>query len=234
MPSRARIDAGRSVGTLAKGKKFEEACQKCAQNSVKHRLFSKTLVLANESPELFESTRKTYYDLWKPENEFEADLVNDMVAAPWCLNRIMMVETEALDLRHASMNHSGELKKEFDVILEPTRLVIAYAKKTNESATLANLSCYELATPASFAKPRPNSAGSKKIARPAEPKPPKKRSRANQSQFVRTRVTSRWDQSRFRKTRFCQTRVTPSGCRFQSPATYCKHPNPAKDPPPCS
>jgi len=116
MPSRARIDAGRSVGTLAKGKKFEEACQKCAQNSVKHRLFSKTLVLANESPELFESTRKTYYDLWKPENEFEADLVNDMVAARWCLNRIMMVETEALDLRHASMNHSGELKKEFEII----------------------------------------------------------------------------------------------------------------------
>src|SRR5216684_2207599 len=114
MRSQARIDAGRRNGTLAKGKKSEEARQKCAKNSQKHGLFSKTLVLANESPELFESTRKTYYEVWRPENEFEADLVNDMVAARWRLNRIMMVETETLDLRQARMDNSGELKKEFD------------------------------------------------------------------------------------------------------------------------
>ena len=52
MPSKARIEAGRRNGTLSKGKKSEEARQKCALNSVKHGLFSKTLVLANESPEL--------------------------------------------------------------------------------------------------------------------------------------------------------------------------------------
>src|SRR5712675_1107602 len=101
MPSQVGIDAGRSNGMQAKGKKSEEARQKCAQNSVKHGLFSKTLVLANESPELFESTRKTYYDLWKPENEFEADLVNDMIAARWRLNRIATVEAETIDLRQA-------------------------------------------------------------------------------------------------------------------------------------
>jgi hypothetical protein len=143
MRSQARIEAGRRNGMLAKGKKSEEARQKCAQNSVKHGLFSKTLVLANESPELFESTRKTYYDLWKPENEFEADLVNDMVAARWRLNRIATVESETIDLRQARMDHSGELKKEFDVILEPTRLAIAFEKEMNESKTLDNLSRYE-------------------------------------------------------------------------------------------
>jgi hypothetical protein len=143
MRSQARIDAGRRNGMLARGKKSEEARQKCARNSVKHGLFSKTLVLANESPELFESTRGSYYDLWKPENEFEADLVNDMVAARWRLNRIMCVEGETLDLRQARMDHSGELKKEFEAILEPTRLAIAYDQESNKSKTLANLSRYE-------------------------------------------------------------------------------------------
>jgi hypothetical protein len=143
MRSQARIDAGRRNGMLAKGKKSEEARQKCAQNSVKHGLFSKTLVLANESPELFEETRKTYYDLWKPENEFEADLVNDMIAARWRLNRVMMVEAETIDLRQARMDQSGELKKEFEIIPEPTRVAIAFEKEMNESKTLANLSRYE-------------------------------------------------------------------------------------------
>jgi hypothetical protein len=143
MRSQARIEAGRRNGMLAKGKKSEEARQKCAQNSVKHGLFSKTLVLANESPELFEETRKTYYDLWKPENEFEADLVNDMIAARWRLNRVMMVEAETIDLRQARMDQSGELKKEFEIIPEPTRVAIAFEKEMNESKTLANLSRYE-------------------------------------------------------------------------------------------
>jgi len=142
MKSQARIEAGRRNGMLAKGKKSEEARQKCAQNSLKHGLFSKTLVLANESAELFEETRKSYYDLWKPENEFEADLVNDMVAARWQLNRIMCVVSETIDLRQARMDHSGELKKEFDIIPEPTRLAIAFAKEINESKTLDNLSRY--------------------------------------------------------------------------------------------
>jgi hypothetical protein len=143
MKSQARVNAGRTNGTLARGKKSAEARQKCAQNSIKHGLLSKTLVLANEDPEAFESTRKSYYDTWKPENEFEADLVNDMVAARWRLNRIMTIEGETLDLRQGRMDHSGELKEEFELLPEPTRLALAFAKECNESKTLANLSRYE-------------------------------------------------------------------------------------------
>jgi septal ring factor EnvC (AmiA/AmiB activator) len=66
-----------------------------------------------------------------------------MVAARWRLNRIATVESETIDLRQARMDHSGELKKEFDVILEPTRLAIAFEKEMNESKTLDNLSRFE-------------------------------------------------------------------------------------------
>ena len=143
MKSQARINAGRRNGMLAKGKKSEEARQKCAQNSVKHGIFAKTLVFANESPERCESIRKSYFEVWKPENEFEADLVIDMVSARWRLNRIMTVETETIDLRQARMANSGELEKEFDTVPEPVRLALAYIKETNESNTLSNLSRYE-------------------------------------------------------------------------------------------
>jgi hypothetical protein len=143
MKSQARIDAGRRNGMLAKGKKSEEARQKCAQNSVKHGIFAKTLVFANESPERCESIPKSYFEVWKPENEFEADLVIDMVSARWRLNRIMTVETETIDLRQARMANSGELEKEFDTVPEPVRLALAYIKETNESNTLSNLSRYE-------------------------------------------------------------------------------------------
>jgi hypothetical protein len=147
MLSKGRIDAGRRNGTLAIGKKSEEARQKCVKNSRKHGLLSKTSVLANESPELFESTRKSYYELWKPKNEFEADLVNDMVAARWRLNRVMGGETETLALGQARMAHSGELKKEFEIIPERTRIAIVFEKEMNESKTLANLSRYEVRYP---------------------------------------------------------------------------------------
>ena len=216
MPSKARIEAGRRNGMLAKGKKSEEARQKCAQNSVKHGLFSKTFVLANESPELLESTRKSYYELWKPENEFEADLVNDMVAARWRLNRITTVEGETIDLRQARMDHSGELKKEFEIIPEPTRLAIAFEKEINESKTLANLSRYEARYHRQFRQAAAELRRIQKDRRAAEgtrpPKPPKKQSHANPSQYARTKVTNPHD----RLLRFCQTKVTPPADRFQS------------------
>ena len=182
MKSQARIEAGRRNGMLARGKKSEEARQKCAHNSVKHGLFSKTLVLANESPERFEDTRKSYYDLWKPENEFEADLVNDMVAARWRLNRIMMVESETLDLRQARMDNSGEIKKEFEIIPEPTRLAIAFEKETNESKTLANLSRYE-------ARYLPSAPARRRRTSPGPKGSPRRRGRScRRSNHIRTRA----------------------------------------------
>jgi hypothetical protein len=74
---------------------------------------------------------------------FESNLVNDMIAARWRLNRALTIEKETLDLREARMHHSGELKKEFEVIPEPVHLAIAFAKECNESKTMGNLLRYE-------------------------------------------------------------------------------------------
>jgi len=143
MKSNARVEAGRRNGLLARGKKSEESRQKCALNSVKHGLTAKTLAMANESKEQFETMRQYYYEEWQPENEYEASLVDLMFTSHWRINRTMCVEMETIDLRQARMHNSGELKKEFENIPEPVRLAIAYEKETNGPATLDSLGRYE-------------------------------------------------------------------------------------------
>jgi hypothetical protein len=134
--SDARMEAGRRNGLLAKGKKSEESRQKCAQNSLKHGLYAETLILANESNDLYESLRQEFYDDYQPETAREVSKVDYMVASQWRINRAITIETETIDVRQARMANSGELAKEFEVVPEPTRLALAYAKEVNESATL--------------------------------------------------------------------------------------------------
>jgi hypothetical protein len=143
MKSNARVEAGRRNGLLARGKKSEESRQKCALNSVKHGLTAQTLVFANESKQQFETMRQFYYEEWQPESEYEASLVDLMVTNHWRIHRTICVEKETIDLRQARMEHSGELKKEFDIIPEPVRLAIAYEKETNGPNTLDKIGRYE-------------------------------------------------------------------------------------------
>jgi hypothetical protein len=143
MPSDARVGAGRRNGRLARGKKSEEGRQKCALNSTKHSLFAKTVSLSNEDRIEFEEMRKSYYDLWQPENHFESHQVDQMIAANWRIQRLWSVEAETIDLCQARMANSGELTKEFEDIPESTRVAIAFEKETNGKNTLNSLSRYE-------------------------------------------------------------------------------------------
>ena len=117
--------------------------EKVAQNTAKHSLTAKTLVMANESKEQFETMRQYYYEEWQPENEYEASLVDLMFTSHWRINRTMCVEMETIDLRQARMHNSGELKKEFEIIPEPVRLAIAYEKETNGPRTLDTVGRHE-------------------------------------------------------------------------------------------
>jgi len=143
MPSDARVEAGRRNGRLARGKKSEEGRQKCALNSTKHSLFAKTVPLSNEDRIEFEEIRKSYYDLWQPENHFESHQVDQMIASHWRIQRLWSIEAETIDLCQARMANSGELTKEFEDIPESTRVAIAFEKEANGKNTLNSLNRYE-------------------------------------------------------------------------------------------
>src|SRR6185295_3154635 len=71
----------------------------------------------------------------------EMDLVDDMVNARWRLRRIAVMQTAALDLQMDK--DEKELSHTFSQIDQPTRLVVAFGKLSNEGNTLQMLMRYE-------------------------------------------------------------------------------------------
>jgi hypothetical protein len=85
---------GRSAHPLASTKKTDELRQSSVTNAAERTPIAQAFVLSGESLDTFEALRKSYYDFWQPQDRFEADLVDDMVAARWRLTRIRTAETQ--------------------------------------------------------------------------------------------------------------------------------------------
>ncbi len=94
MTEKVSTITGRSAYPLADTKKTDELRQSSVTNAAERTPIAQALVLAGESLDTFEVLRKSYYDFWQPQDLFEADLVDDMVAARWRLTRIRTAETQ--------------------------------------------------------------------------------------------------------------------------------------------
>ncbi len=92
-----RAEQSRINGAKSRGPKTPEGKAKCSQNSTKHGLGSRSLVLNTESPILFAEYKEHYWKHFRPKNLVEADLVIEMVGARWRLRRIWSHETALLD-----------------------------------------------------------------------------------------------------------------------------------------
>ena len=64
-----------------------------SQNATSHGFTSRTLVLRNEDPDQFWELLNSYFDLLKPANQLEVDVVSDIVAARWRLRRMKRYKT---------------------------------------------------------------------------------------------------------------------------------------------
>ena len=60
------------------------------------------------------------------------DLVDDMVGARWRLRRIVIMQTAAFDLQMDK--DEDEVKKRFQQIDQPTRLVVAFGNLSNNES----------------------------------------------------------------------------------------------------
>src|SRR6185295_16934803 len=85
--------------------------------------------------------RLEYVNRFQPQDGVEMDLVDDMVNARWRLRRIAIMQTAALDLQMDK--DEKELSHSFKQIDQPTRLVVAFGKLSNEGNTLQTLLRYE-------------------------------------------------------------------------------------------
>jgi hypothetical protein len=84
----ARINGARSNGPVtAEGKAAS------AQNSLKHGLTSSRVVLPHESQDDYDKLAVSFTNRFKPADELETELVQEMAAARWRLRRIETMES---------------------------------------------------------------------------------------------------------------------------------------------
>jgi len=128
MSSERRINSSRANGAKSHGPVTPEG------------LAANTLVLANESRELFQAMLQDYIDEIQPTSRIQMDLIQQMAAAKWRQQRLWTAETASLDL---TIDRQHEiLSKEFVSIDGPTRLAIAF-QSTSANGTLGLFHRYE-------------------------------------------------------------------------------------------
>jgi hypothetical protein len=91
--SEAQLNANRANAQLSTGPVTETGRAISAQNSLKHGLTSKTVVLLSEEYDLYQNQLNAYIDHHAPATDEELRLVQSMVASLWRLNRIRNLET---------------------------------------------------------------------------------------------------------------------------------------------
>ena len=96
MPSLRKSQSARANGAKSHGPKTEAGKQRSSQNALRHGLTSQTLVLPSEDPADFQRLLDSYVRQLQPAGPVELDLVHEIVAAKWRLNRLALIETELL------------------------------------------------------------------------------------------------------------------------------------------
>ena len=141
MASPQSTEQARRNGALAAGTKSPEGIKRSSMNALRHGLTVKSLVLATESQEQFDELLKDYVEFYAPNNTIELDLVHDMVAARWRLQRTRSLETVTLNQRMVD-REAGKLKWEPD-FPRSTRLAYAVSYLANTGKSLDILLRYE-------------------------------------------------------------------------------------------
>ena len=136
MSSRDKRRITRTNGAKSTGTKSPEGLHNSSQNSLRHGLTAKTLVLSNESQTKFDELMEAFIRKFQPtdEVELEVELLTEMAAARWRLRRIWLIQTAAIDLQ---MDHMApEIAEQFQVISHPTRLSLAFTTMANQDQSL--------------------------------------------------------------------------------------------------
>lgn len=141
MSSARKVQSARAIGAKAAGRKTPEGIARSAANAITHGLTSRKIVLATESEAEFLKLRESYLLQFSPRNQVEADLVDQMIAARWRLERLWNIETSLLDLE--LVKQRPQIEKEYEVIDDDTRLALAFTGLSDNSRTLALLNRYE-------------------------------------------------------------------------------------------
>ncbi len=142
MPSQLRSDTARANGAKSRGPKTAETKEKSSRNSLRHGFTARNIILLEcESGDEFQKMEDDFAATYQPATPAEQDLVNEMVAARWRINRIRTIETVIMDCE--MVRKKAEIEKTF---LQPDsgiHMGMAFRTLAEESRSLSLCNRYE-------------------------------------------------------------------------------------------
>jgi len=139
MTSDLKSATSRANGAKSHGPKTDEGREISSRNSLNHGFTAKkTVVLACENPEQFQEMLGYYADTYRPGSPVEKDLIAEMVAARWRMQRLRMIETALID---------SEMQRELPETETPAdpgfQIAFAFRRLVDESRAISLASRYE-------------------------------------------------------------------------------------------
>ena len=139
MTSELKSETSRANGAKSHGPKTAEGREKSSRNSLKHGFTAKsTIVLECENKEQFQEMLGYYNITYQPGSGVEEDLVTDMVACRWRMQRLRLIETALIDSEMDRELPDGETPED-----PGYQLAFAFRRLVDESRAISLASRYE-------------------------------------------------------------------------------------------
>jgi len=139
MSSELKSETSRANGAKSHGPKTAEGREKSSHNSFKHGFTAKkTIVLECENQEQFKIMRSDYTVTYQPGSAVEHDLVSEMVACRWRMQRLRLIETALIDSEMDRELPEGETPED-----PGYQLAFAFRRLVDESRAISLASRYE-------------------------------------------------------------------------------------------
>jgi hypothetical protein len=120
-----RAEIARRNGAKSKGPKTAEGKATVAKNGIVHGLCAENIpVLQNEDPGVWERVLATHHARYKPADDIEKELVEDIAFCLWRLRRVRGVESALWDI--TMEDQAKELESRYSTPTEPTRKAHAF------------------------------------------------------------------------------------------------------------
>jgi hypothetical protein len=123
------------------GPKTPEGKRRSSLNSMRHGLTSQTIVLPQEDASKFDELLADYIDQYSPETKLELDLVHELAATRWRLQRMWGIETTVLAI--AAQRTSKQAEEEFRTPSPNIRVALAFMDLAENSRTITLMNRYE-------------------------------------------------------------------------------------------
>src|SRR5258706_14139619 len=142
MPSQLKSDAARANGPHSPGPKSHETREISSQNCLRHGFTARHIILLEcENEDQFNKMEDYFAAMHQPATLAEQDLVDEMVAARWRLQRIRAIETVILDCE--MIRKKPEIEETFVQPDAAVHMAMAFRTLAEDSRCSSLISRYE-------------------------------------------------------------------------------------------